>query len=242
MPFPLAHPAAALLVRRWIPRGMSFQAILVGTVCPDLSYILPRFTPTDESHHWNGVFSFSLPAGLAVLILLRLTGLLVLDRLPAWLKAPLVPLCRPKPAPLLGICLSLVAGAFLHLAWDSFTHTDGWAVQRISLLRDPLFTALGRRVRLCQILWYGSTFAGVYMLGASYWRWRAAQAGLVAAVPWRPLVVAAAAGLPLALIHHLSADRTGLYLTLALLPFFAGGFLLWAAKSTKQTGENRPPE
>jgi hypothetical protein len=40
MPYPLAHPAAVLPLRRLCPRRLSFPALVVGSLCPDVGYPL----------------------------------------------------------------------------------------------------------------------------------------------------------------------------------------------------------
>src|SRR5437868_3454464 len=119
MPFPLAHPAAALLFRRWCPEKLSFCALLMGSIAPDTSYALddlvsfPRtlefiFGPaarnftavqadwewSDFSHTLTGSIGFCLPAALLMLwVFLGLRSALTFT-LPNPYRAVLLPLCK----------------------------------------------------------------------------------------------------------------------------------------------------
>jgi hypothetical protein len=42
MPFPLAHPAAVLPLRRYCPKYLSFPVLIVGSLVPDVGYCLGR--------------------------------------------------------------------------------------------------------------------------------------------------------------------------------------------------------
>src|SRR3954469_23195843 len=92
MPFPLAHPAAAIPLRRFCPRPFSFLALLIGSILPDAAYSIDdinKFSDTfslifgaavkdwewvtntwdwdDFSHTIAGSIVFCLPLGLALL-------------------------------------------------------------------------------------------------------------------------------------------------------------------------------
>lgn len=72
MAFTLAHMAAALpfyrsdkraLSRRWL----QFDALLIGTMMPDLPYFIGSSAKTAYlSHQWTGVLTYNLPWGLLV--------------------------------------------------------------------------------------------------------------------------------------------------------------------------------
>ena len=71
MPFPTAHPAAVLPLRRYCPRLFNFPALIIGSLVPDLGYPLARFYRQfgDTSHTFYGSFVFCLPAGLLATLL-----------------------------------------------------------------------------------------------------------------------------------------------------------------------------
>lgn len=167
MPFTLAHPAAVLPLRR--VRPMSTVPLIIGAMTPDLPYYFPwriaKHIP-EATHTFLGTFTLDLPMGLVLLIFLWLL------RVP--LVAPLGPGARAKcfaalerfgsrPRNWLLAPLSILVGAWTHLAWDSFTHVDSWVVSRISALSAPVsfFSYTGP---LCHVLQYASSVFGLAVL------------------------------------------------------------------------------
>ena len=163
MPFPLAHPAAVLPLRRC--RSFDFAALVIGSITPDLAYLSGPFHLEDLSHSLPGAILFCLPAGLLAFWGYRRLALRV------WPASRNTDLAQPLS--LRGwarIALSLLVGTLTHLLWDSFTHKSGWFVQRLPLLRLPLTTMFGHQVRVFHVLWYGCSFAGVALLYIVYER------------------------------------------------------------------------
>lgn len=167
MPFTLAHPAAVLPLRR-IPL-MRTVPLVIGAMTPDASYYLPwriaKHFP-DDTHTLAGTFTIDLPIGIALLLLVWL--------LRAQLAAPLGAVGEAKCFAALErfgsraanwalAPLSLLVGSWTHLAWDSFTHPEGWMVSRISALSAPVsfFSYTGE---LCHVLQYVSSVFGLAVL------------------------------------------------------------------------------
>jgi hypothetical protein len=167
MPFTLAHPAAVLPLRRL--RLMRTVPLIVGAMTPDLPYYLPwriaKHIP-DVTHTLLGTLTLDLPLGLLSLLCVWL--------LRAPLAAPLGSGARAKCAaamesfgsrPLNWVLapLSILVGAWTHLAWDSFTHADGWMVRRIPALSAPVsfFSYTGQ---LCHVLQYAFSVFGLAVL------------------------------------------------------------------------------
>lgn len=201
MPFPLAHPAAVLPLRRCWPSQLNFAALVVGSLSPDLAYCFGPLGLEGFSHTLAGTFGFCLPAGLLVLWFLRW--------LISWYNPSLATgqLVRFWPAPALAaVALSLLLGAWTHLLWDGFTHENGWFVQHFAVLRLPVTMFLGHQVRVFHVLWYGCSFAGVGWLYVVYERWRQRHAPSVRSVFSRltRAAIVALTALLLAAMHHLS--------------------------------------
>jgi hypothetical protein len=167
MPFTLAHPAAVLPLRR-LPL-LRTVPLIIGAVTPDAPYYLPwriaKHIP-DVTHSLLGTFTLDLPVGLFVLLCAWL--------LRAPLAAPLGPRARAKCASAMErfgsrplnwalAPLSILIGAWTHIAWDSFTHADGWMVQRIPALSAPVsfFSYTGQ---LCHVLQYACSVFGLAVL------------------------------------------------------------------------------
>lgn len=167
MPFTLAHPAAVLPLRR--ARLLRTVPLIIGAMAPDVPYYLPwRITKhiPPVTHTALGTLTVDLPIGLVMLFCVWL--------LRAPLAAPLGPRAQAKcfaalerfgsrPSNWALAPLSLLIGTWTHLAWDSFTHPDGWMVSRISALSAPvsLFSYTGE---LCHVLQYASSVFGLAVL------------------------------------------------------------------------------
>jgi hypothetical protein len=172
MPFTLAHPAAVLPLRGL--RYLRTVPLVLGAVTPDLPYYVPvRFGHlAPETHTVRGSLTTCVLLGYALLL-----GVLVLRRpLTALLSTRARWLClaalapfrqRPLEWPL--ALLSLLLGVWSHLLWDSFTHTDGWAVQRVAALTAPVSIATYHGT-VCHVLQYLSSALGLLVLAAWYRR------------------------------------------------------------------------
>ena len=90
MPFPLAHPAAVLPLRRCCPRYLSFPALVIGSLCPDSGYL---FHAGNFSHRFlAGSFGFCLPVGLVLVLVFYGVRRPVIGILPASYRRLLLPL------------------------------------------------------------------------------------------------------------------------------------------------------
>jgi hypothetical protein len=167
MPFTLAHPAAVLPLRR-VPL-MRTVPLIIGAMTPDVPYYFPwriaKHIPV-VTHTFVGTLTLDLPMGLVMLLLIWL--------LRAPLAAPAGPLVEAKCLAALErfggqasnwalAPLSILIGAWTHLAWDSVTHADGWMVSRISALSAPV-TFFSYTGELCHVLQYASSVFGLAVL------------------------------------------------------------------------------
>jgi hypothetical protein len=176
MPFPLAHPAAILPLRRFCPRLLSFPALVVGSLICDAGYF-------SGSLHWEkishrllaGSIGFGLPAGFAALLLFYALRTPFVRMLPAWYKRVLLPLCERPAGPPASLAVSLLIGAWTHIILDSFTHQDGWFVERLPLLQKSLFATPHGLFRICDVIYCGTTLVGVIWVALCYWRWLESQ-------------------------------------------------------------------
>jgi hypothetical protein len=155
MPYPFAHPAAALALAPLMGRLAVPSALVIGTIAPDLWYALP-FVPT-ASHHLShslaGVLLFCLPVSVAAYLLFHLLFKdACLSLLPPALGARLrhFTVKGLPAAPLYAVLGSLVLGTLSHLAWDSLTKSH--AAGPVNWLQ------------------HASTLLGTLVLG--WWLWR----------------------------------------------------------------------
>ena len=167
MPYPIAHPAAVVPLRRLLGRHYVLSALVIGSVVPDFWYFAPALLERDETHSLAALFWFCLPLGAALYLLFHLV-----------LKRPLLALfpaiaARVPESPLgnpAAVCSCIVIGALTHIAWDAITHVEGW-----------------------RILQHASTIGGVALLGWWLRRWwlaapvRTVQSDLA---PWQRTLIA----------------------------------------------------
>lgn len=169
MPYPIAHPAAVLPLVGPMGRFAVPSALVIGSIVPDLWYFVP-LASRDASHSVAGLFFFCLPAGLVAYLTYHVL-----------LKQPLVALMPGRLAPFgaqrlpphrwRAVLLCLLVGAATHVAWDSFTHEEGWMVQAFSALQVQLFAIGAYPLHVFQLLQHASTLAGTAFV--IWWAWRA---------------------------------------------------------------------
>jgi uncharacterized protein YjeT (DUF2065 family) len=173
MPLTFSHPAAVIpLVRR----GLVFSALVVGSMSPDFEFFLRLSANYHFGHTLPGLFLFSVPAGLVVLwIFHALLKWPLLSLFPISHQQRLMPLANDfsfGPIRRFGlILLSLLIGVVIHVAWDSFTHLDGWTVQHVAFLNQVVWKTSFGGIQLCRILQHISTLFGLIVLAVSYWHW-----------------------------------------------------------------------
>ena len=175
MPLPLAHPAAVLPLRRYCPATLSFSALMIGSVVPDLGYLSGSLNLEEFSHRLSGSFGFGLPAGLAIFWVFTHVRARAAPILPVRFQRAIVASISPKHVPFYTVALSILVGAWTHILWDSFTHKEGWAVLHVAVLRLPIGSMFGHTIRVFHLLWYISSFAGVAVLWMSYEAWKPRQ-------------------------------------------------------------------
>lgn len=231
MPFPLAHPAAVLPLRRYCPKFFSFPALVLGAIAPDLGYFFGKSGVDELSHQLVGSVVFCLPIGLILLVLFYKFRSPFIRVLPAPYQRVIRPLGLRPASPFLTNCLSLLMGSWTHLAWDSFTHQDGWLVAHLSILNVPLGFVAGHKVKVCHLLWYACSFIGVIIVCFSFMRSQKLAAGRIstasAKADFAVSVLIALSLLPIELVHHLIVGGLGLVLaggaTMLLLLVLAWG-------------------
>lgn len=161
MPFPLAHPAATLPLRRWCPRYFAFSALVVGSLVPDLAASIDDWEYF--SHTILGSFVFCLPVGLLTLWILRQVGGPLVATLPSPHREVLLPFCVAPPNSAIQMIMSLLLGSWLHIVWDLFTHDYSWLVRH-----SVLSSVTVKGLRLNHLVWLFSSVIGVAILSVAY--------------------------------------------------------------------------
>lgn len=135
MPFTPSHIAAILPLSR---TPLPAAGLVIGSMVPDLPYFVPIGIPREYSHSLIGAVTADLPMGIvAYLVWVFVLRAPLLDLSPRWLHTRFG--VKPREGSLAVFVLLLLAallvGIATHLAWDSFTHPDGWVVLHVAAFR-----------------------------------------------------------------------------------------------------------
>jgi hypothetical protein len=234
MPFPVAHPAAVLPLRRYCPQYLSFPALVVSSLSLDLGYLFGHLHVDWISHpFWAGSFGFCLPVGLLIVWVFYLIRSPVLAILPGRYRALFRPhnlepgmfgfrpsgFFRPSDFglrvwPWLALPLSVLIGAWTHDLLDSLSHPDGWLVERLPALRQPVPFLGATGLPAYDLLYAGFTFCGAAWLADCYLCWLEQATGATAlrrsATRWSCVLLFGAATLALATVGRGEHQRLGL--------------------------------
>jgi hypothetical protein len=259
MPFTLSHSAAVLPFAR---RPFSTAALVAGAMAPDLPYFARAVPVPVTAQSWYEPFMNATTShGLAGSVTVGLPYALLLTA--AWWAArrPLGSLLVAGGPTATGnglrdvwprtardvlvqgawTLLSLLVGIATHLAWDSFTHGDGFVVTHVPALSA---VALGG-LSWARLLQHVSTVVGLAVLALYLWRRRSAPRVRAAAV-WTVLGVVAAgavvgsllewgpasggtAGVPVENLLRASAETAGVALCGAAVAYVVAW---WAVRAT----------
>jgi hypothetical protein len=245
MAFPVAHPAAVLPLRRYCPRWLSFPALIIGSLSPDAGYLLARQGGDEFSHRLVGSVGFCLPVGLLGLVLFHALRSPAVKMLPEHYQRALLPFCRRPFGSLPAVLVSLLIGAWTHLLWDSCTHNDGWCVQHLPVLQSVVLSVGSRTARVCHLLWYGSTFAGIVWLVLAFEKWKEASVragvGVSGRVLMRDALLVATLLLPIEVVHHIfQGHKPGLYLIAAVCALPVVGIILRVGNTRDGVAADQP--
>lgn len=220
---------------------------MIGSLSPDAGYCLGPLNADNFSHSFPGSFGFCLPVSAVMLCLLYWLRRPFVELLPCRLRTAFRPLCDRRPGSFWVIVISLLVGIWSHDLLDSLTHKDGWLVEHWPLLQTQIGHLAHRRVKVCHLLWYGASFAGVAWLCLAYERWRLAlddattHASGVA--QWGTAVAVGLLVLPIEAVHHSVRNPLGICLVaiLSLLLVAAVVLVVGNGGRMNQAGKNHGP-
>lgn len=165
MPFTFSHPAIILPLTHLPRRWFSLTGLVIGSLTPDFEYFLRMQVKSNYSHTLAGLFWFDLPLGLLLAFTFHnVVRNTLTDNLPTTLRSRFAIFQQfhwsnhfTKNWPV--FTLSLLIGAASHLLWDSFTHHNGYFVERIPVLQQSinLYTLY---IPVLKILQHASTIIG----------------------------------------------------------------------------------
>ena len=189
MAFTIAHMAAALPFYR-SQKWLNFEALLIGSMLPDLPYYLNNDRAVwQQSHQWLGVFTYCLPWGLFAFVLWHwLFKAAAVALIQPWSTVQFLPsaprglvdqsiINQPFCSRLrqysyfwMTVVLGLVLGASTHLLWDGITHPDGLIAQHVNWLQHPLDVMALGIMPVARLLQYVSSIAALVILVVFAWR------------------------------------------------------------------------
>ncbi|ENA1806089.1 DUF4184 family protein [Flavobacterium psychrophilum] len=165
MPFTFSHPAI-ILPLRYLPRQwFSLTGLIIGSLTPDFEYFLRMIIKSNYSHTIGGLFCFDLLLGLLLAFIFHnVVRDSLFDNLPKFLKSRFSIFKqfnwnRYFKEKGLVVMISILIGAASHIFWDSFTHYNGYFVQKIPALQNSV-GFLGSQIPISKILQHSSTLLG----------------------------------------------------------------------------------
>ena len=164
MPFTLAHPLAVIPFRK---TRMDMTALIIGSMAPDFDYFYHTHSGFILSHSLPGIIYYCLPITISVALLWHFVVKASLAS-----ALPLSLCCKYSDwlssrwefqsfLRIIVIIVSAVAGVMTHLAWDSFTHINGFFVQNIDFLTRRTFVF---NFPLYKLLQYSCGLVGASMV------------------------------------------------------------------------------
>jgi hypothetical protein len=166
MPFPLAHPAVVLPLRK-IP-WLSLSAMMIGCLTPDVSYGIRNGSMTRFAHSMAGSFLFCLPVGLLAYVMFRIIREPLAALLPSPHRQVLTALCRGRRHSWISIIVSIWIGACSHVLLDLLTHESKLILPYLVGAHDRIAAIELEGRRFSRILWFALSFAGLTALAVSY--------------------------------------------------------------------------
>ncbi len=165
MPLTISHAAAALPIYRLCRGRLPLAALMLGSMSPDFAYFLPFGIERVSTHSIPGVLVFCWPIAMAVwFFYVRVLERPSLALLPdSW--RPRFPASDRLTWRAAGSAsLGIVSGAFTHLIWDAFTHSNTTVTQNIPFFHVTLFADENFRLPLYRFLQHLSTVIGLALL------------------------------------------------------------------------------
>jgi hypothetical protein len=192
---------------------LSFPALVIGSLSPDLGYCFPFLNPHGLSHRlFYGVW-FCLPASLVLLGLYHQLRVPLVLALPKRFRELFLPVIVQPLGPFPVLLLSLLIGIASHLLWDGLTNRYGVFVVYFPVLREELFLIADHPIKVYHVLWYLFSFTGVAAVCLAYANWTRGPTNSCRVsinwVKWVQAMLVAGLVLPLGAVHHLFHDLLG---------------------------------
>lgn len=169
MPFTFSHPSILIPLFYISNKWISITGLIIGSLIPDFEYFIRMQIISKYSHSIDGVFWFDLPLCLILAYVFHnIVRNLLINNLPR----PLFQIFSNYNSfnwnqyltkNWFIVIISILIGAFSHIFWDSFTHNNGFFVQRYKILSNTV-TILHLDIPIYKVLQHSSTIVGAIFI------------------------------------------------------------------------------
>lgn len=169
MPLTFSHPAIVFPFGKTSKRRFSMTALILGSMAPDFEYFIRMRVKSIYSHSFIGLLWFDLPITLILAFIFHNVVKNALVRnLPNFLACRFITFKDFDwnsyfKRNYFIVIISALIGGFSHIAWDSFTHEDGFTVERITYL-SSIISIARKHLPVFKILQHGSSFIGAIVI------------------------------------------------------------------------------
>jgi len=156
----VSHQVPALAAKLARPAWFDGTALALGSMSPDWPFAFAGTRLETNAHNTRGVLMLCVPASVLAAVAARRLAFAA-SYLPEFRGLPLrrLALVGERRPPLAVTVASALAGAWSHVAWDSFTHDGRWGARRVRWLAAPHQVG-GRAVTGAFVAQHTSTVVG----------------------------------------------------------------------------------
>lgn len=165
MPLTFAHPAAVLPFSRK-SKYIHFPALVLGSMSPDFEYFLRGQPIGAIGHSFSGFFTYNLPLVVFIYLIYHFfIHQTLVNHLPVFLQDHTESRLHTNHVLRAVIFIyCAILGMLTHVTWDSFTHKNGYMVQKFPAFLANTFTISGFDIPLYKFLQHGSTLFGLTLI------------------------------------------------------------------------------
>ncbi|PHS04186.1 MAG: hypothetical protein COA88_13980 [Kordia sp.] len=162
MPFTFSHPAIILPLKNIFGKWVSLTGLVIGSLTPDFEYFLRMKIQSDYSHTIIGTLWFNLPIGILLCFIFQnIIKNPLIENSPNFIQYRMTELknlnwIKYFKGNWIVVCLSILIGAYSHLFWDSFTHSNAFFTNFFGLDRKVFNT----EISIFKLLQHLSTLIG----------------------------------------------------------------------------------
>ena len=162
MPFTFSHPAIVLPLKNTFGKWLSLTGLIIGSLTPDFEYFLRMKIQSEYSHTLVGTIWFNLPLGILLCFLFHnIIKKSLIENSPKFIQSRTMELKELNwkkhfKENWIIVCVSIIIGAYSHIFWDSFTHSNSFFTNYFSLDRKVFNT----QISIFKILQHLSTLIG----------------------------------------------------------------------------------